>query len=158
MLDLAARLVGLAAARNETITTVESCTGGLIAATITEIAGASAVFDRAFVTYSNGAKSALAGVLPQTIEDFGAVSRPVVLQMAQGGVLRGQADLAIAVSGIAGPDGGSVEKPVGLVHMAACRRDGVCIHDRRIFPGDRHAVRVATVKRSLELATDLIAL
>ena len=129
-----------------TLATVESCTGGLIAAALTAIAGSSDVLDRGFVTYSNDAKTELVGVPAELIQSHGAVSKEVACAMAEGGLLASGADIAVAVTGIAGPGGGSAEKPVGLVHVA-CARSGA--HDTRhqhyVFPGDRDAVREASV-------------
>lgn len=134
-----------------TVSTVESCTGGLIAGTLTEIAGSSDVVDRGFVTYSNQAKHDLVGVSLKTLEAFGAVSPQVAHEMAQGGLKKAKTDLCVAVTGIAGPGGGSAEKPVGLVYMACSRKDHVAIEERHVFEGDRAQVRQATVKRALEL-------
>ena len=149
-------LVQAATERSMTITTIESCTGGLIAGAITGVAGSSAVFETGFVTYANAAKTRLVGVLPQTLASVGAVSRSTVLQMAQGGLIAASADLAIAVSGIAGPGGGSAEKPVGLVHLALCTSTGRSHHEHTVFAGDRTAVRNATVIAALKRALELI--
>jgi nicotinamide-nucleotide amidase len=133
------------------IATAESCTGGLIAATLTAIAGSSDVVDRGFVTYSNAAKSEQVGVPPALIEAFGAVSEAVARSMAEGALLRSGADMAISVSGVAGPGGGSDEKPVGLVWFGLARRDRSPETLRAMFPGGRTEVRRATVLRALEL-------
>jgi nicotinamide-nucleotide amidase len=127
------------------LATAESCTGGLIAARLTDIAGSSDVVERGFVTYSNAAKSELLGVPIELIDRLGAVSEPVARAMAEGALARSHADIAIAVTGVAGPGGATPAKPVGLVHLACARRGGVTVHEQRIFPGDRFAVREASV-------------
>ena len=134
------------------VATAESCTGGLIAGALTEIAGSSAVVDRGFITYTNQAKTELIGVCAKTLETFGAVSRETALQMAQGALSRSSAAVAVAVTGIAGPGGGSVEKPVGLVHLALKSRRGDVDH-REMRYGDigRDQVRLATVRTALEM-------
>lgn len=133
------------------LATAESCTGGLIAGCLTEIAGSSDVVDRGFVTYSNAAKMAMLGVPQTALERHGAVSEAVARAMALGAILNSDAEVSVAVTGVAGPGGGSAEKPVGLVHFAAARRNGACQAVHEIFPGDRSAIRVAAVKRALEL-------
>ena len=115
------------------LATAESCTGGLIAAVLTSIAGCSFVLERGFVTYSNDAKTELLGVPSGLIAEFGAVSEPVARSMAEGALARSHADIAVSVTGIAGPDGGSAEKPVGLVHFACARRDNPTEHVRMLF-------------------------
>lgn len=138
------------------IATVESCTGGLIVATLTAIAGSSDVVDRGFVTYSNAAKSEQVGVPPALIEAFGAVSEAVARSMAEGALRHSAADLAVSVTGIAGPDGGSDEKPVGLVWFGLARRGRSPETLRAVFPGDRREVRRATVARAMELLRSAI--
>lgn len=139
-------------ARGLKLATAESCTGGLIAAALTEIAGSSSVVERGFVTYSNEAKIEMLGVDAATLAAHGAVSRETAREMAQGAVSRSNADFAVAVTGIAGPSGGTAEKPVGLVHLAAAGRQGGLLH-REMRYGDigRDAVRLATVRTALEL-------
>lgn len=137
------------------IVTAESCTGGLIAASLTEIAGSSDVFERGFVTYSNEAKRELLDVTKTVLLEFGAVSEPVARDMAIGALAHSHADIAVAVTGIAGPGGGNAEKPVGLVFIGAGRRGEAVAVERHIFPGDRAAVRQATVQRALELLLSL---
>ncbi|RKE84800.1 CinA family protein [Rhizobium sp. AG855] len=134
------------------LATAESCTGGLIAGALTEIAGSSAVVDRGFVTYTNQAKMDLIGVSAATLEVFGAVSKETALQMAHGALMRSSAEVAVAVTGIAGPGGGSVEKPVGLVHLALKTRSGLIDH-RQMRYGEigRDQVRLATVETALEM-------
>jgi len=112
------------------VSTAESCTGGLIAGALTEISGSSAVVDRGFVTYTNEAKMDMLGVLEPTLKAYGAVSRETALQMAHGALFRSRAHVSVAVTGIAGPGGGSAAKPVGLVHLAAKSRDGRLIQHR----------------------------
>ena len=138
--------------RGWTIATAESCTGGLVAGALTEIAGSSDVVDRGFVTYSNAAKSELLGVDAGLIERAGAVSEEVVRAMAEGAVRWSRASLSIAVTGIAGPGGGSVEKPVGLVWFATAVRDGETWSVRCEF-GDlgRSTVRLAALRQTLDL-------
>lgn len=133
------------------LATAESCTGGMIVAALTDIAGSSDVVERGFVTYSNAAKTALLGVPAALIVRHGAVSAEVAAAMATGALAHAPVDLAIAVTGIAGPGGGTAEKPVGLVYLALARRGGAAQVERQIFPGDRAAVRRATVERALTL-------
>src|SRR5687767_9267612 len=118
------------------IATAESCTGGLIAAVITSIPGCSSAFERGFVTYSNDAKCEVLGISAALIEEFGAVSEVVARDMAEGALARSRADIAVAVTGIAGPSGGSEDKPVGLVHFACARRDNPTEHVRMLY-GER---------------------
>jgi len=154
----AARLVALLDERGWRLACAESCTGGMIAAAITDIAGASAVFERGFVTYGNEAKSELLGVPPAVIERHGAVSRQVALLMAQGALARSRADIAVSATGIAGPGGATEGKPVGLVHIAAAHRDGRRVH-RELRLGDigRAQVRELSVAEALALAGELAA-
>ncbi len=122
MVDLAARVIAANTARGLTVALAESCTGGLVAAALTEIPGSSAVVDRGFVTYSNAAKIEMLGVPEDLIDTFGAVSVAVAWSMAQGALMHSSADLAVAITGIAGPDGGTEQKPVGTVVFAVARR------------------------------------
>ncbi|MDR6871660.1 nicotinamide-nucleotide amidase [Bosea sp. BE125] len=134
-----------------TVATVESCTGGLIAGALTAIPGSSDVVNGGLVTYSNAAKSALAGVPAELIEVHGAVSEPVARAMAEGGWMRLAASLAIAVTGVAGPGGGSAEKPVGLVHFA-CAGGHVTMHrEQRFGPLSRDEIRRLTVVTALDM-------
>ncbi len=139
------------------LVTAESCTGGLIAATLTEIAGSSDVVDRGFVTYSNEAKTEMLGVPAELIARVGAVSGEVAEAMAAGAVSASRADVAVSVTGIAGPGGATATKPVGLVYFGLCRRDYPPQHERQVFSGDRGAVRRATVARAFELLTEAAA-
>lgn len=129
----AAEVFEAAKTRGLTLATAESCTGGLIAAVITAIPGASAVLECGFVTYSNAAKTEMLGVPAELIECKGAVSQEVALAMVDGALKHSRADLAVAVTGIAGPGGGSEAKPVGLVHIAAARRGGARLHEEHRF-------------------------
>lgn len=133
------------------LATAESCTGGLIAATCTDLAGSSEWFERGFVTYSNAAKHELLGVDEALIHAQGAVSEPVALAMAAGALARSRAQLAVAVTGIAGPGGGSAEKPVGTVWIATAVQGGAALAHCFRFSGDRRAVREATVGEALGL-------
>ncbi|WP_331374897.1 CinA family protein [Sinorhizobium chiapasense] len=143
-------------ARNLKVATAESCTGGLIAGALTEIAGSSLVVDRGFVTYSNDAKIQMLGIELATLAAHGAVSRETAIEMARGAVFHSGADVAVAVTGIAGPGGGSVEKPVGLVHLAAASRKGATLHrEMRYGEVGRDVVRLATVRTALELLADI---
>jgi nicotinamide-nucleotide amidase len=154
ILDQAAAILELCRARRLTLTTAESCTGGLIAACFTEIAGASDVFERGFVTYSNRAKEEMLGVDPQTLTLFGAVSKETALEMAQCARLRARADAAIAVTGIAGPGGGSPEKPVGLVHIAASVSAIPPQHrECRFGETGRSEIRLLTLRQALDLTS-----
>ncbi|MDQ6917240.1 MAG: CinA family protein [Pseudomonadota bacterium] len=148
MPEVAARLGAAALARGAMIATAESCTGGLVAAAITSVAGSSAWFERGFVTYSNAAKEDQLGVPQATIESYGAVSEETARAMAQGAA-RGPAQWSVAVTGIAGPDGGSADKPVGTVWFAWAG-PGHLETLRRRFDGDRAAVREASVRVALE--------
>ena len=136
-----------------TIATAESCTGGMIAAALTDIAGSSAVFERGFVTYSNAAKTELLGVAPALTGPGGpgAVSEPVARAMAEGALHHSRADIAVSVTGIAGPGGSTPEKPIGLVYFGWSTRDSQGGADHRIFPGDRAAVRLAATRHALHL-------
>jgi nicotinamide-nucleotide amidase len=138
-------------ARGLKLATAESCTGGLIAGALTEIAGSSDVVERGFVTYSNEAKSEMLGVAPPLIAAKGAVSAEVAAAMAEGALARAPVGLAVAVTGIAGPGGATPGKPVGLVWFALARRGAHVATEQHVFPGDRSAVRRATVLRALAL-------
>ena len=156
LMPAAADLIRLCTERKLTIATAESCTGGLIAGALTEIAGSSAVVDRGFVTYSNAAKTAMLGVPAALIDRVGAVSKEVALAMVVGALAKSDADLAVAVTGIAGPGGGSAEKPVGLVHFAAMRRGGQAVHEAHVFANrDRSGVRHDTVANALTMLSRL---
>jgi nicotinamide-nucleotide amidase len=142
-------LLDLCRAKKLMIATAESCTGGLVAATLTEIPGSSDVVERGFVTYSNAAKTAMLGVPADVIARFGAVSRETAGAMAQGALAHSPADLAVSITGIAGPGGSLPGKPVGLVHFAAAARGGSLMHHEARF-GDigRAPVRIASVRQA----------
>ena len=148
---LAETLLTRCRAKKLMIATAESCTGGLIAGALTDIAGSSDVVERGFVTYSNRAKTEMLGVPAILIETHGAVSAEVACAMATGALDHAPVELAVAVTGIAGPGGGSAEKPVGLVHFGIARK-GKQVHDEHhVFPGDRSGISRAAVERALEL-------
>jgi nicotinamide-nucleotide amidase len=152
LVDLAALVQQVAQAlsqRGWMLATAESCTGGLIAATCTDLAGSSLWFDRGVVSYSNEAKTELLGVPAALIDQHGAVSEPVALAMAEGILRRSKAHMAVAVTGIAGPGGGSLEKPVGTVWLAWASQTGGASALRILAPGDRAAVRLATCQQAL---------
>ena len=152
--EKAERLLVLCRTRGLRVATAESCTGGLIAVCLTDIAGSSDVVDRGFVTYSNEAKRDLLGVPNALLMRVGAVSEEVARAMAAGALERSDAHLAVAVTGIAGPGGGTETKPVGLVHHACAGPGGAVSHRRVVYPGDRGAVRLATVETALDMLID----
>ena len=136
------------------VSTVESCTGGGIAYAITSVSGSSSWFNQGYVTYSNESKHSLVGVNANTLQNFGAVSQQTVEEMASGCREKSGADLSVSVSGIAGPTGGTDEKPVGTVWMGISRRDGKLISRRFLFDGDRDSVRMQTIICALEALID----
>lgn len=138
------------AGRNMTVTTAESCTGGLIAATLVNADGISKVFKEGYITYSDEAKHKLLGVNMDTLDRFGAVSRETAYEMAEGALRTAGADASIAVTGIAGPGGGTEEKPVGLVYIA-CTFQGKTIVKRCFFGGDRNGIRYSTMREALQI-------
>src|SRR5438477_11750225 len=146
LIERARALLDLCRSKTLTIAVAESCTGGLLAATLTEIPGSSEVFDRGFVTYSNESKRVMLGVPASTLESYGAVSAETADAMAQGALARAGVDLALAITGIAGPGGAQRGKPIGLVHLAAVTRDGRRVRQEKRF-GDigRSEVRRASV-------------
>ena len=152
MRDEAARLLEACREAGLRIATAESCTGGLVAALLTEIAGSSDVVERGFVTYSNEAKIECLGVPADLLASHGAVSEAVARAMAEGALAHAHADIAVSVTGVAGPGGGSASKPVGLVHLAAARKGGATLHQECRF-GDigRDAVRLKSVEAALAL-------
>jgi nicotinamide-nucleotide amidase len=149
LFELAERLGYSLKAKGYKIATAESCTGGLIAALITEIPGSSAWFDRGFVTYSNNAKVDMLSVNPETLVNFGAVSAETAAEMVAGALANSEADWAIAVTGTAGPDGGSEKKPVGTVYVAWQSKDGISKVERLSLSGNRHQIRQQTVENAL---------
>jgi nicotinamide-nucleotide amidase len=152
----AKRLLALARARGLKIATAESCTGGLVAGALTDIAGSSDVVDRGFVTYSNAAKQSMLGVTALTLERAGAVSRETAEEMVQGALEHSDADLAVAITGIAGPGGATPGKPVGLVHFAAAARAGRLIHRvKKLGDIGRRKVRQKSVDEALAMLETL---
>jgi len=140
---------------NLTITTAESCTGGLIAAALVNVPGISGQFKEGYITYSNEAKEKLLGVSHETLERYGAVSSQTAEEMARGARQSANADISIISTGIAGPDGGTKEKPAGLVYLACCYKDHVKV-ERHLFSGDRQAVRNCAVREALRLIIQTI--
>ncbi len=157
LMEQASEILNICRKKGLKLATAESCTGGLISALFTEIAGSSDVFDRGFVTYSNEAKNELLGVPQEMLAEFGAVSEQTAKAMAQGALKNSNASVVIAVTGIAGPGGGSTDKPVGLVHLACQTAGGKSFHEARPF-GEigRHAVRMVTVTRALQIILEQI--
>ena len=156
--DLARAVLDLCRSRRLTVATAESCTGGLVAGALTEIAGSSDVVDRGFVTYSDAAKVSLLGVPEATLSAYGAVSRQTAQAMAQGALARAGVDLTVAITGVAGPGGGSAEKPVGLVHFAAAAKDGRLIQrEQRYGDVGRSEVRRLSVLEALDMLLELTA-
>jgi nicotinamide-nucleotide amidase len=148
----AKRLLGLCRKRHWLVATAESCTGGLVVAALTEIPGSSDVVDRGFVTYSNAAKQSMLGVASATLKEYGAVSRETAQAMAHGALARSDADIAVAITGIAGPGGATRGKPVGLVHFAAAARDGRRVHRaKRYGKIGRRKVRLKSVVEALAM-------
>jgi nicotinamide-nucleotide amidase len=154
---VARRLLAACRKRGLKIVTAESCTGGLVAAALTEIAGSSDVVERGFVTYSNAAKASMLGVSAATLRNHGAVSRETAEAMAQGALAHSEAQLAVAVTGIAGPSGGSADKPVGLVHFAAAGAGRHMHREKRFGKIGRHKVRMKSVAEALDLLEELAA-
>jgi nicotinamide-nucleotide amidase len=152
LLERAATLEARCRALDLKLATAESCTGGLVSALLTEIPGSSAVFERGFVVYSNEAKQEMLGVSDQVLATHGAVSEATARAMALGALAHSSADIAVSVTGIAGPDGGSAAKPVGLVHLACARRGGETnALEHRFGPLSRSAIRAASVEAALAL-------
>jgi len=150
LIDAAENALNACRARGWTLATAESCTGGMVAAALTAIAGSSDVVDRGFVTYTNEAKHEMIGVPMDLFERVGAVSEDVARAMAEGARKTANVDIACGITGVAGPGGGSTEKPVGLVHIAVASADET-VHERCLFDGDRHAVRLASALKALEM-------
>ena len=139
-----------------TLVTAESCTGGLVAGCLTEIAGSSDVVERGFVTYSNEAKTEVLGVPAGLIDAHGAVSAEVAEAMVSGALAHAPADAAVSITGIAGPGGATAHKPVGLVFIGGARRGGAAVSERHVFPGDRGEVRAASVAAALAMLRGLL--
>jgi len=149
------RLLDRCKAKKLSVATAESCTGGLVAAAISEISGSSAVLDRGFVTYSNEAKQQMLGVTPATIDVYGAVSTECAAEMARGALAHAQVDLAVSITGIAGPDGGSDKKPVGLVYLACATHEGTKVVEKRFGDLGRDGIREASTLAALALIADV---
>jgi nicotinamide-nucleotide amidase len=153
--DLIQKLFKLLDQRKFKIVTAESCTGGMIAAALTDKAGSSAYFERGFVTYSNEAKMEQLDVNPVTLQAFGAVSEQTARLMARGAMAHSLADIAVSVTGIAGPGGGTEDKPVGLVYIGVCNHTNAVVH-KHVFGGDRTAIRQQTVEAALNHVIDYL--
>lgn len=154
--DLAWKVVDTYTSKRMKIVTAESCTGGLVAGALTEISGSSAIVERGFVTYSNDAKVEVLGVMPELIAEYGAVSEEVADAMAIGALEFSLADVALSVTGIAGPLGGTATKPVGLVCFGLATRGGVQFHYRSQFNGDRDDIRRQAVHEALKLLLSMV--
>ena len=155
--QLSARIGETLRERSLTLATAESCTGGWAAQIVTHTSGSSAWFDRGFVTYSNEAKTAMLGVSPETLAAHGAVSVEAAFEMAAGALAHSAAGVALAITGVAGPTGGSAEKPVGTVCFAWCRRGEIPLAERRNFDGDRESIRRQSAIHALEGVLRLLA-
>jgi len=152
LFELAEKVIAKARQRGVILVAAESCTGGMVATALTAVAGSSNVFDRSFVTYSYDAKEAILGVKKETLTNFGAVSEQCVEEMAAGAVRISKADLGVSISGIAGPSGGTPNKPVGLVYFGYHdKKRNITGHEKYIFSGDRHEVRVQSSAKALEI-------
>lgn len=150
--ELARHVLDSCRCRELKIVTAESCTGGMVAAALTDIAGSSDVFERGFVTYSNEAKQDLLGVSKETLDRRGAVSEETAIEMASGALVASRADIAVSITGVAGPGGGTADKPVGLVWFAVAGRDVGARAQRRLFADEgRAAIRAAATQFALEL-------
>ncbi len=149
------KLVTLLREKNMTITTAESCTGGMVASKIINVSGASYVMNEGFITYANSAKETYCGVKRETLDKYGAVSSEVALEMAEGVAKKTGADVAVSVTGIAGPDGGSEEKPVGLVYIG-CYCNGKSSFEQHLFEGDRFSVREKSATAAISLAVKMV--
>jgi nicotinamide-nucleotide amidase len=157
-IDAAKALLDICSRKKLTLATAESCTGGLVAATISEIPGSSAVLDRGFVTYSNEAKQQMLGVTPAAIDVYGAVSTECAEEMAKGALAHASVDLAVSITGIAGPTGAVPGKPIGLVYFCAASRSGrVIAHDRKYGDIGRTKVREQSVLQALKMLHELAA-
>ena len=153
---LAERIAAALLKKRAMLATAESCTGGWAAQALTAIAGSSSWFERGFVTYSNAAKQEMLGVRPQTLARHGAVSEETAREMALGALAHSRGDVALAITGVAGPSGGSAEKPVGTVCFAWATKDGAARAETRRFAGDREAVRRQSVERALQGVLELL--
>jgi len=151
LIIMAEDLIAVCREKKIKLALAESCTGGLVAGCITSVSGSSDIFDRGFVTYSNQAKIEMLGVSESTLEKFGAVSEETAIAMAEGAIKKSGGELALSITGIAGPGGGSEEKPVGLVHIAVARNNTTTHSERHVFKGDRNRVRIQAVESGLKL-------
>ncbi|MEC9345205.1 MAG: CinA family protein [Pseudomonadota bacterium] len=157
LVEEATALLELLRARNLMLATAESCTGGLIAATLTEVAGSSDVVERGFVTYSNDAKHDLLAVPDAMLERYGAVSEPVAIAMAEGALRNSRAHVTISVTGVAGPGGGTPTKPVGLVHFGCAMRGQPTVHARQVFADNgRQSIRLDTVAHAFRMIREMV--
>ncbi len=156
LIEKAEKLISLAKEKNITLGTAESCTGGLIGATLVNVSGASAVFWGGIISYDNSVKENVLGVKGEILRTVGAVSEDCALQMAKGACRVLNTDMAVAVTGIAGPTGGTPQKPVGTVFIAVAKKDGQAICTENHFSGDRDAVRAQTVEKALTLLTEIV--
>ena len=156
LVELAVQVGAALKARALTLATAESCTGGWIGEAVTMVPGSSAWYERGFITYTNVAKHEMLGVARATLVKFGAVSEETVRAMAAGALVNSHAQIAVAVSGVAGPAGGTPDKPVGTVCLAWARRDGEPVAETRHFTGDREAVRKQSVERALAGVLELV--
>lgn len=157
LITLASDLGHILQAKGLTIAIAESCTGGGICQLVTSCAGSSLWFERGFVTYSNNSKMQMLGVKPETLENFGAVSKETAQEMAEGALKHSEADYAVSVTGIAGPDGGSIEKPVGTVFIALQNaKQSICYEKH--FSGTRHEIRQQSIRFALESLLELISI
>jgi len=156
IVEAAKRLLDICKRKNLMLATVESCTAGLVAGTLADVPGISSILERGFITYSNQAKQDMVGVSAATLDKYGAVSRETAEEMARGGIAHAPVHLAVSVTGIAGPDGGSEEKPVGLVHFAVASRSGRLVHVEKRF-GDigRPDIRKQSVYQAFRMLHDL---
>ena len=157
MLEDAPALIQKLTASNQTLSTVESCTGGLLFGYLTAVPGASAVLERGFITYSDQSKQEMVGVTANTLAAFGAVSQQPAEEMAKGGCQNARTDLCISLTGIAGASGGSAEKPVGLVWISAFRKDGIQQTERHLFTGDRKQIRMLACTHAMSLLLRLLS-
>lgn len=154
--DIAYKVIEEYTATGQKIVTAESCTGGMVAVMLTEIPGASSVLERGYIVYSNAAKIEVLGVLPDLLNEYGAVSGEVAEAMAQGALEYSSADIAVSVTGIAGPDGATATKSVGLVYIGIANRSGILFHCKCQFDGNRHDVRTQTTHEALRLLLSMI--
>ena len=155
MIDKVEKLVQTLAKMEMTISTAESCTGGMLASKIVDVSGASDVFNEGFITYSNSAKSKYLNVSNEILDEYGAVSEQTVIEMAKGCKLVTTSDMSLVTSGIAGPGGGTPEKPVGLVYIACAYKDNIMAKSFR-FDGDRHDVRCQAVEEAINMALNML--